>query len=133
MRRFKVAAVLLTAALAQAANAADPVTVTEDDKTYTLDNGIVRAIVSKKSGDLVSMKFKGTEMLATTLNAEGQPNLQGDPPGDPGRGRGMTDHMYGFWSHDAVAARMESKITIDPKANKGVRGEVSVKGFSDGA
>jgi rhamnogalacturonan endolyase len=132
------AAVLLGSALvmglgsALARAQAAPVTASEDDAFFTLDNGIIKALVSKKSGDLVSMKFKGVEMFATTLNPDGSPNLTRDPPGDPGRGMGMTDHMYGFWSHDAVSDRMETKITLDPKTNAGARAEVSVKAFSDG-
>jgi rhamnogalacturonan endolyase len=108
------------------------VRVTEDAAFFTLDNGTIRAMVAKKSGDLVSMKYKGVEMLATTVSPEGAPDLSRDPPGNPGRGRGMTDHQYGFWSHDAVADRTETRITIDPKTNGGTRAEVSVKGFSDG-
>ncbi len=124
-------------AFAQAAPALTPtpapVTVTSDDATYTLDNGLVRALISRKSGDLISLKYKGAEMLATILNDDGTPNLQADPPGDPGRSQfGMTDHMYGFWSHDTIADRIESKITINPTAGDGSRAEVSVKGFSDG-
>ncbi|HVT83353.1 MAG TPA: polysaccharide lyase family protein, partial [Phycisphaerae bacterium] len=130
MKLQMVAAGLIAASIASVVHA--DVTVTQDDAFFTLDNGTVKAMVSKKSGDLVSMKFKGVEMLATTQNADGAPNLATDPPGDPGRGRGMTDHMYGFWSHDAVADRIECKVTIDPKNNGGKRGEVSVKGFSDG-
>jgi rhamnogalacturonan endolyase len=129
-RSILLACVALLAAASAAARG--DVTVTQDEAFFTLDNGTVKAIVSKKSGDLVSMKFKGAEMLATTLNPDGSPNLTNDPPGDPGRGRGMTDHMYGFWSHDAVSDRMETKVTIDPKSNGGARGEVSVKAFSDG-
>ena len=115
-----------------AALAADPVTVAEDATTFTLSNGVITALVSKHSGDLISMKFKGAEMLATFMK-DGAPDLVLDPPGDPGHSQfGMTDHNYGFWSHDTVADRIESKITIDPKSNDGERGEVSVKGFSDG-
>ncbi len=108
------------------------VTLTEDGATYTLDNGVVRALVAKVSGDLISLKYRGLEMLATYTTPEGAPDLQRDPPGDPGRGRGMTDHMYGFWSHDTIAPRTVAKITLDPKTNGGQRAEVSVKGFSDG-
>ena len=92
-----------------------------------------KRLISKKSGDLISLKYHGVEMLHTFLDANGNPDLKRDPPGDPGRmGRGMTDHMYGFWSHDAQSDRIETKITIDPKTNGGQRAEISVKGFSDG-
>ncbi|HVU39351.1 MAG TPA: polysaccharide lyase family 4 protein [Opitutales bacterium] len=121
---------LLAAVPAFAADA--PVTVTENSAFYSLDNGIVTAVVSKNSGDLVSLKYHGTQMLGSMTGDDGQIDFSRDYPGDPGRGRGMTDHMYGFWSHDAVAPRSESKVTIDPKANGGERVEVSVKGYSDG-
>ena len=48
----------------------------------------------------------------------------------------MTDHQYGFWSHDAMGVRGAgetiTRVTIDPKSNGGARGEVSVKGISKG-
>jgi len=111
---------------------AAPVTVTENSAFYSLDNGIVTAVVARDSGDLVSLTYKGQQMLATITDDKGQFDFSADRPGDPGRGRGMTDHMYGFWSHDTIAPRIVSKITIDPKSNGGERAEVSVKGFSDG-
>src|SRR5882724_2823287 len=61
-------------------------TVSQDDAFYTLDNGIIKALVSKRSGDLVTMKFKGTEVFATFMKEDGTPDLERDPPGDPGRG-----------------------------------------------
>jgi len=128
----------LVLSVGRAEPAAAPVTVTEDAALYTLDNGIVRACVAKVSGDLVSLRYKNTEMLATFLTPDGRPDLQRDPPGaNPnGLNRGMTDHQYGFWSHDAMGPRGTgeaiARITIDPQANGGVRGEVSVKGISKG-
>lgn len=114
------------------------VSVTEDVQTYTLDNGIVKAVVAKESGDLVSVVYQGKEMLATRMNEQGQPDLVLDPPGaNPnGLNRGMTDHQYGFWSHDAMGPRGTgdaiATITIDPAKNRGMRAEVSVKGISEG-
>ena len=112
------------------------VTLQEDASTYTLDNGIVTARVAKDSGDLVSLRYKDMEMLATIMTPEGQPDLQRDTPGATTNGlnRGMTDHQYGFWSHDAMGPRGTApaiaRITIDPKSNGGERAEVSVKGIS---
>ena len=114
------------------------VSLREDAATYTLDNGIVTAIVAKESGDLVSFRYKGLEMLATFEKADGTPDLEKDPPGENlnGVNRGMTDHQYAFWSHDAMGVRgtgaATSKVTIDPKANNGERAEVAVKGISNG-
>ena len=114
------------------------VTLKEDADTYILDNGIVTVRVAKASGDLVSLRYKNMEMLATFLTPEGLPDLRRDPPGaNPnGLNKGMTDHQYGFWSHDAMGPRGTdpaiAAITIDPKKNGGKRAEVSVKGISNG-
>ena len=51
------------AASALAACTKGSVSVAEDDRTYTLDNGIVTAVVAKESGDLVSLRYE--EALAT--------------------------------------------------------------------
>ena len=114
------------------------VTLTEDAATYTLANGIVTARVAKASGDLVSLRYKDLEMLATVLTPDGEPDLAKDPPGaNPnGLNRGFTDHQYGFWSHDAMGPRGTApaiaRVTIDPKSNGGARAEVSIKGISRG-
>lgn len=114
------------------------VTLVEDEQTYTLDNGIVSAVVAKASGDLVSLQYKGKEMLATRMDAEGHPDLALDPPGaNPhGLNPGMTDHQYGFWSHDAMGPRdtrdAVATVTINPARNGRKRAEVSVKGISEG-
>ncbi|MGA2061858.1 MAG: polysaccharide lyase family protein [Thermoguttaceae bacterium] len=88
---------------------APPVTVTEEGNNYTLANGIVTARVSKRSGDLVSLRYKDIETLS-----------------------GGSGHVYGYWSHDASGKSVVDTITIDPKQNGGQRGEVSIKGISKG-
>jgi rhamnogalacturonan endolyase len=88
---------------------AGPITVTEEGNNYTLANGIVTARVSKRSGDLVSLRYKDIETLS-----------------------GGSGHVYGYWSHDAAGKEVVDTITIDPKDNGGQRGEVSVKGISNG-
>lgn len=130
---------LLTAVCSPSLSAADPnVLLTEDSDTYVLSNGIVTARIAKASGDLVSLRYKELEMLATFLTPEGLPDLQKDPPGaNPnGLNRGMTDHQYGFWSHDAMGPRGTApaitKVTINPAKNGGDRAEVSVKGVAEG-
>ena len=135
---FLTLALILGTFINSAIAAAAAVTVSEDDSTFTLANGIVTAMVAKSSGDLVSLKYKGMEMLATILKPDGQPDLERDWPGATTNGlnRGMTDHQYGFWSHDAMGPRgtapAAAKITIDPKSNGDERAEVSVKGISKG-
>lgn len=110
------------------------VTVTEDEKTYTLDNGIVTAMVAKESGDLVSVKYQGREMLAVRMDENGNPDLVLDPPGaNPnGLNRGMTDHQYGFWSHDAMGPRGTGDAVASITVNKRNLAEVSVCGLAQG-
>ncbi|MEO6569149.1 MAG: hypothetical protein ABIO94_10345, partial [Opitutaceae bacterium] len=133
--RAAVCAVAATVIFCSSASAAagGAVTVSEDAATFILDNGIVSARVAKASGDLVSLRYKNLEMLASFLKEDGTPDLEKDPPGQnlTGLNRNMTDHQYGFWSHDAMGVRgtgeIISRVTIDPKTNGGARGEVSVK------
>jgi rhamnogalacturonan endolyase len=133
IRRLCCMFVVLIAVTARAQTAA-PVTIGEDDSAYTLDNGVITARIDKSSGDLVSMKYHGEEMLATILGPDGLPDVKADPPGANSRGFGpFTDHQFGFWSHDAMGPRGSlplpvASVTIDPKSNGGDRGEVSVKG-----
>ena len=63
------------------------------------------AQVAKRSGDLISLKYKNLELL------------------EAGSG-----HPYGYWSHDASRGGHSTRITIDPRANGGALGEISVKG-----
>ncbi len=99
---------LLLAATGFAQSAA-PVGVVEDEYSFVLTNHLVSARVSKRSGDLTSLKYKGLELLDTASS------------------RGSA-----YWSHDVSHSRPITRITIDPKANAGQRGEVSLKGISDG-
>jgi rhamnogalacturonan endolyase len=85
-----------------------PVAITEDDSTYTLDNGIIRAQAAKRSGDLTSIKYHGVEML------------------------NVGNHQAGYWSHNILRGQRSVAITIDPRTNQGERGEVSFKGHYDG-
>jgi len=134
--RFVAAALTVAACLCSCSRG--NVSLIEDEQTYTLGNGIVTAVVAKASGDLVSLQYKGQEMLATRMDAEGHPDLTLDPPGaNPhGLNPGMTDHQYGFWSHDAMGPRdtrdAVATITINPARNGRKRAEVSVKGIAEG-
>lgn len=102
-------------AYAQKVPVTPPVTVTDDGATYTLSNGIITVKVSKRSGDLVSVKMANTN----TPNVE----LMGYVSG----------HHAGYWEQSpALAAREVASISIDPATVNGERGEVSIKGFSDG-
>src|SRR5262245_46177579 len=89
--------------------AADPVTLADEGGAFALDNGIVAAKVSKRNGDLVSLKYKGHEFLV-----------------------GGSGHAYAYWSHGPTGGSAVTAVTIDPKANGGARAEVSVKAVAEG-
>ena len=85
-----------------------PVTVTDNGREYTLANAYVSARVSKRSGDLISVKYRGLELLKAS------------------------GHAGGYWSHNASGDCVADTVTIEPKSNGGRRGEVSIKGLSRG-
>jgi rhamnogalacturonan endolyase len=90
--------------------AAPPVTISENAESYTLANGLLTARISKRSGDLLSLRYKNLELLDTV-----------DQP------------QAGYWSHNvARAGPIIARVTIDPRQNGGARGEVSLKGISGG-
>ncbi len=97
-------------AVAAPTSAPSSVTIQEDDASYTLSNGIVTAHISKRSGDLTSLQFNGTETLTD-----------------------QSGHAGAYWSHDVSGGvKTIDQITIDPATNAGDRAEVSVKGISGG-
>ena len=102
--RLSAFMILLAVAGARAENS--PVTISENNSDYVLSNGNLTATITKRSGDLVSLKYKGIETIAST-------------------GRG-------YWSHNAAGSNTITTITIDPKSNNGQRAEVSIKGISGG-
>src|SRR5579859_2951179 len=110
MTLSKLAAIILFALLMPLlASAAAPVTISESDTAYTLDNGILSIIVSKHSGNVTSLTYHGLQMLDT-------------PSRQPG-----------YWEHDAARGQHQiDQITIDPHSNGGKRAEVSVRGISGG-
>lgn len=109
---FALTAALIVLFGADLASAQDQgVKVTQTREEFTMDNGIVRAVVSKRTGDLVSLTYKGTETL--TPDAGG--------------------HSAAYWSHDTTGGKdVISRVSIDPAKNGGERAEVSVKGISGG-
>ncbi len=91
---------------------ATPVTLTDNGATWTLDNGIVRATVQKRSGQ---MSFV----------------LVNDPAGGD-----VPQRFLGNWEEDPSAAAtvngLTQTVTIDPAKNNGARAEVAVKGVTGG-
>src|SRR4051812_11097885 len=89
---------LLALALLSAATVfgADKVVVWENNSTYTLDNGIVAAAVAKRSGDLLSLRYRGVEMLDN-----------------------VSQRQAGYWSHNTARGEQTARVTIDPTLNGG--------------
>ncbi|WP_321332724.1 polysaccharide lyase family protein [uncultured Bacteroides sp.] len=114
------------------------VTLIEDAETYTLNNGIVTARISKVTGDLVSLRFNGIEMFGTNLSPDFIPKAQGSSPvNNPNWSNpSITGRAHAYWSHDAMGVKGSApaipSVTINPKDNAGKRAEVSVKAISNG-
>ena len=82
-----------------------PVSMTQTDSEFRLDNGIVIARINKRSGNLVSLTYGGLEMLS----AQG-----------------------GYWSHNTSSGNPIARVTIDPATNTGERAEIAIKATSGG-
>ena len=81
------------------------VTVTDNGRSWTLDNGIVTATINKNNGAMSALLYHGINTM----------------------GGG------GYWEETPQGApKLTNTITIDPKTNNGARAEVSVKGITNG-
>ena len=78
-----------------------PVTVTDNGATWTLDNGLVKATISKRNGNLPQLTYRGVELI----------------------GRG------GDWE-ETPSGQVTTSLTIDPASTNGDRAEVAVKGVN---
>jgi rhamnogalacturonan endolyase len=86
-----------------------PVTVNDDGRMWMLDNGIVKATVNKRNGDLESLVYKGIDTM------------------------GHDQGQAGYWEEDPSGAPdLKQSITIDPTKNGGERAEVSIAGKTGG-
>jgi rhamnogalacturonan endolyase len=88
------------------------VTVTGSDRTWTLDNGIVKAVIDKRNAAMNSLFYKGIDTM------------------------GHDQGQSGYWEQDpstaAATGGLTDSVTIDPAKNGGERAEVSVKGVTGG-
>ena len=82
-------------------NVNNPVTITDNGATWTLDNGIVKATISKANSVIQSLVYHGITVEGRHENWERVPSGQ-----------------------------ITSSVTIDPAKNGGERGEVAVKGVN---
>ncbi|MEY4386537.1 MAG: hypothetical protein RLY20_1820 [Verrucomicrobiota bacterium] len=91
----------------------DPVTVRQDRNSIYLANGLLNAEVDKETGDLVSLKYQGLELLA--------------------QGGGGTG---GYWSSVGRAragVKQAATIRVSPESNGGELVEISCRSFNDPA
>ena len=109
MTTILAVALVSASAAAQAPAVTVPaVTVKDDGAAWVMSSAYVTATISKTTGDMVSLKYKGLETMGY-----------------------VSGHHAGYWEQNpSGAARLEPKLTIDPAANGGERAEVSVKGWS---
>ncbi len=88
------------------ADAGAPVTVTDNGRSWTLDNGIVKATIDKDTGTMAALVYQGINLM---------------------RSGG------GYWEHTPQAApQISNTLTIDPATNGGARAEIAIKGVTGG-
>lgn len=80
-----------------------PVTLTDNGDSWTLDNGIIKLNVAKRDGNISALVYHGIDILT--------------------RGR--------EWEQ-VPSGTVTSRVTIDPASNGGERAEVAVKGINPG-
>ena len=98
----------LPATLARRAAAADPpapVVVIDDAATSTLANGVVSLTVNKANANLLSLRFRGTELMS---RGGGYWNIYGKTPGQPNTQQKGTPSVF--------------RVTQDPARNGGALG-----------
>jgi len=111
MKRFVIITVLILVVLkVGAADQNSPVILTETATTATLANGIVAATVKKANGNLLSLRFRGVELMS---RGQGYWNIYGNIPGQK-----MTEQK------PALSA---CRISQDPAQNGGALGEIVLR------
>jgi rhamnogalacturonan endolyase len=79
----------------------DPVVIADAGNAWTMDNGIVKATISKRNGNMTALVFHGINTMAGG----------------------------GYWEQ-TPSGQVTQSLTIDPTKNNGDRGEVDVKGIN---
>lgn len=87
--------------LAFTASGETPVTLVEDEQSFTLRNGIISASVEKRTGNLTSIIYEGADLIR--------------------KGRGYWSFVGGG---SRLGSKVRSEIHADPAKNDGERGEV---------
>ena len=78
-----------------------PVTLTDNGDSWTLDNGILKATLTKRDGNLTALVYHGVSILT-----------------------------HGRCWEQSPSGTVTARVTIDPATNGGERAEVSVKGIN---
>jgi rhamnogalacturonan endolyase len=89
-----------------------PVTLEEDDATFTLSNGRVTARIDKRAGAITALKYQGLNLMS--------------------RGYWSQVGRSGTGSIDQFGSKRTSSVRIDPKKTGGERAEVSCRFVHDG-
>jgi rhamnogalacturonan endolyase len=82
-------------------NVNDPVTITDNGASWTMDNGIIKATIDKRSSHITTLIYHGVQTMG------------------PG----------GIWEQ-TPSGQVKNAVTIDPASNGGQRGEVDMKGVN---
>lgn len=109
--KVKIIGLILLILFAVSASSAQErkVSVVETAETFTLQNGVFEAVISKKTANMMAARYLGRDLLTESRNF----------------GAAM-------WSHDTTSPETITKITIDPNNTNGERAEISIKGISGG-
>jgi rhamnogalacturonan endolyase len=102
---FIVACILVAAGHPAAGAVGQPVALQEDADSFRLSNGILAARIDKKTGNLVSLRYRDLDLL--------------------GKGGGYWSNVGGRLG--PVNGRRETSVRQDPKNNDGAIAEVSVR------
>jgi len=108
---LSLVAVACAACRAHSAEPPEPVRVFEDDNTFTLENGLLTARIAKRSGTLVSLRYRGLELMASGAGSTG-----------------------GYWSYVGrlqSGDRHDASIRTRPSQTGGALAEVSCRMTSD--
>lgn len=94
----------------QAADQAPPVALSEDANTATLANGLVSATIKKDNGNLLSLRYRGVELIS---RGGGYWNIYGNTPGQKFTELKPTPAVF--------------RVSQNPAQNGGVLGEIVLR------
>ncbi len=87
-----------------------PVVVRENDGAVTLENGIIAATIRKDDGNLLSLRFRGAELMS---RGGGYWNIYGNTPGQAYTEKKPSPSVF--------------RVSQDPTKNDGALGEITLR------